>query len=73
MARPEREIAVVTHSSFMAYMLRLFGGEGCSEAVTVELHRWPNNCEMRPVVVYDRSGGGGLEPYFFAGGKEGLE
>ena len=74
MRRPEQHIAVVTHSAFMAAMLREFGATdqlGCAVSVKEETHRWPNNCEMRPVVVIDPSGGGGLEPMFFPGGDEG--
>ena len=41
--------------------------------VKAETHGWPNNCEMRPVVVVDPSGGGGLDPMFFRGGEEGME
>lgn len=76
MRRPEQHIAVVTHSAFMAAMLREFGATdqlGCTRAVKEEMHRWPNNCEMRPVVVVDPSGGGGLEPMFFPGGDEGIQ
>ena len=75
MRRPETHIAVVTHSAFMAAMLREFGATdqlGCHERVKQETHRWPDNCEMRPVVVVDPSGGGGLDPMFFPGGKTGL-
>mmetsp|Transcript_16919 Transcript_16919/g.27167 ORF Transcript_16919/g.27167 Transcript_16919/m.27167 type:complete len:266 (-) Transcript_16919:213-1010(-) len=75
MRRPEQHIAVVTHSAFMAAMLREFGATdqlGCTAEVKEEMHRWPNNCEMRPVVVVDPSGGGGMEPMFFPGGDEGI-
>lgn len=76
MRRPEQHIAVVTHSAFMAAMLREFGATdqlGCAKGMQEETHRWPNNCEMRPVVVVDPSGAGGLEPMFFPGGDEGLK
>jgi hypothetical protein len=59
-----------------AAMLREFGATdqlGCAAAVKEEMHRWPNNCEMRPVVVVDPSGGGGLEAMFFPGGDEGMK
>ena len=75
MKRPEQHIAVVTHSAFMAAMLREFGATdqlGCAEEVQAETRRWPNNCEMRPMVVVDPSGGGGVDPMFFAGGETGL-
>ena len=74
MKRPEQHIAVVTHSAFMAAMLREFGATdqlGCAEEVQAETRRWPNNCEMRPMVVVDPSGGGGVDPMFFAGGETG--
>ena len=44
-------------------MLREFGATdqlGCAEQVQLETRRWPNNCEMRPMVVVDPSGGGGV-------------
>jgi len=57
-------------------MLREFGATdqlGCAEQVQLETRRWPNNCEMRPMVVVDPSGGGGAgDPLFFPGGELGL-
>jgi hypothetical protein len=57
-------------------MLREFGATdqlGCAEQVQLETRRWPNNCEMRPMVVVDPSGGGGaVDPMFFPGGELGL-
>ena len=38
-ARPEPRLAVVTHSSFLFFMLSTLGG-GCDERVKGELHRW---------------------------------
>ena len=56
-------------------MLREFGATdqlGCAEQVQLETRRWPNNCEMRPMVVVDPSGGGGGgDPMFFPGGGRG--
>ena len=57
-------------------MLREFGATdqlGCAEQVQLETRRWPNNCEMRPMVVVDPSGGGwSVDPMFFPGGELGL-
>tara|TARA_B110000977_G_scaffold150085_2_gene190269 strand:+ start:3672 stop:4559 length:888 start_codon:yes stop_codon:yes gene_type:complete len=75
MKRPEQHIAVVTHSAFMAAMLREFGATdqlGCAKHVQLETRKWPQNCEMRPMVVVDPSGGGGSDPMFFAGGEVGI-
>eukprot|EP00195_Chlamydomonas_chlamydogama_P017695 CAMPEP_0202890154 /NCGR_PEP_ID=MMETSP1392-20130828/658_1 /ASSEMBLY_ACC=CAM_ASM_000868 /TAXON_ID=225041 /ORGANISM="Chlamydomonas chlamydogama, Strain SAG 11-48b" /LENGTH=295 /DNA_ID=CAMNT_0049573673 /DNA_START=133 /DNA_END=1020 /DNA_ORIENTATION=+ len=52
MTRPERNIAVVTHSSFLHFTMQNFGHDA-SIAVQGELHRWYENCEMRSVVVAD--------------------
>ena len=52
-------------------MLREFGATdqlGCAEQVQLETRRWPNNCEMRPMVVVDPSGGGGGGGPPFLGG-----
>lgn len=38
-ARPEPRLAVVTHSSFLFFMLSTLGG-GCDERIKGELHRW---------------------------------
>ena len=38
-ARPEPRLAVVTHSSFLFFMLLTLGG-GCDERIKGELHRW---------------------------------
>ncbi len=50
--RPERHIAVVTHSSFLHFTMSCFG-HAAPEAVQGELHRWYDNCEMRSLVLQD--------------------
>ena len=58
-------------------MLREFGATdqlGCAEQVQLETRRWPNNCEMRPMVGVDPSGGGGRwTPCSFQEGSGGLQ
>ena len=39
MSRPERRLAVVSHSSFMYFLLSNYG-HGTSEAVQSEIRRW---------------------------------
>ncbi|KAF6265296.1 phosphoglycerate mutase-related protein [Scenedesmus sp. NREL 46B-D3] len=46
MARPERNIAIVSHSSFLHFMMTNYGGQA-STAVQGELHRWFENCEWQ--------------------------
>ncbi|KAK9830223.1 hypothetical protein WJX72_010435 [[Myrmecia] bisecta] len=70
MQRPEARIAVVTHSSFLYYMMSQFGHAG-APLVKGELHRWYENCEMRTVVLSDSGGGGGnLDDLWFPGGHQ---
>lgn len=66
--RPEHSIAVVTHSTFLHFMLAAFGTHD-SPVVQGELHRWYENCEMRTVVLAD--GGAAAapqDPLHFPGG-----
>ncbi|EFJ50919.1 hypothetical protein VOLCADRAFT_57872 [Volvox carteri f. nagariensis] len=75
--RPERNIAVVSHSSFLHFTLSCFG-QGAAEAVQGEMHKWYDNCEMRSLVLSDDSAeaaeaaaAGGARPvdqWHFAGG-----
>ncbi|GLC59301.1 hypothetical protein PLESTB_001472000 [Pleodorina starrii] len=74
-ARPERHIAVVSHSSFLHFTLSCFG-QGAAEAVQGEMHKWYDNCEMRSLVLSDDSeeaaaamaAGGTADEWHFAGG-----
>ncbi|PNW75247.1 hypothetical protein CHLRE_12g518950v5 [Chlamydomonas reinhardtii] len=75
LTRPEREIAVVTHSSFLHFTLSCFG-HGAATQVQGELHKWYENCEMRTVVLTDDSdegvaaaSHGATDPWHFAGGS----
>lgn len=51
--REERRIAVVTHSSFIWHMMRLFGAD-CSPVVRKETQDGFTNCEMRNLVLVDQ-------------------
>jgi len=54
LSRPEREIAVVTHSSFLFFGLALFAGsETDSPEVTDGVRRWFENCESRRLYLSD--------------------
>ncbi|KAL2489072.1 Phosphoglycerate mutase-like protein 2 [Forsythia ovata] len=52
--RKEKEIAVVTHSGFLIHTLGAFGND-CHPTVKSEICRPFNNCELRSVVIVDRS------------------
>jgi len=54
-ARPEGEIAVVSHSSFLHFTLSnaVQAAAVHSEPVVAELTRWFENCELRTLVVAD--------------------
>ncbi|KAL7166040.1 hypothetical protein ACSBR2_036832 [Camellia fascicularis] len=52
--RKEKEIAVVTHSGFLIHTLSAFGND-CHPDIKSELCKPFNNCELRSVVIVDRS------------------
>ncbi|KAK4390329.1 Phosphoglycerate mutase-like protein 2 [Sesamum angolense] len=52
--RKETNIAVVTHSGFLIHTLAAFGDD-CHPSVKNEICRQFNNCELRSVVIVDRS------------------
>nr|GMD96466.1 phosphoglycerate mutase-like protein 1 isoform X2 [Ipomoea batatas] len=52
--REEKEIAVVTHSGFLIHALSLFGDD-CHPNVKSEVCRRFENCELRSMVIVDRS------------------
>ncbi|KAL7187340.1 hypothetical protein ACSBR1_037414 [Camellia fascicularis] len=52
--RKEKEIAVVTHSGFLIHTLSAFGND-CHPDIKSELCKPFNNCELRSVVIIDRS------------------
>ncbi|KAK2981712.1 hypothetical protein RJ640_005964 [Escallonia rubra] len=52
--RKEKEIAVVTHSGFLIHTLNAYGND-CHPSLKSELGRPFNNCELRSVVIVDKS------------------
>ncbi|XVE60648.1 hypothetical protein DITRI_Ditri05aG0144900 [Diplodiscus trichospermus] len=52
--RKEREIAIVTHSGFLYHSLSAFGSD-CHPSVKSEICKHFANCELRSVVIVDRS------------------
>ncbi|MQL90631.1 hypothetical protein Taro_023227 [Colocasia esculenta] len=52
--RKEKEIVVVTHSGFLYHTLRLFGND-CHLQVKEEISKHFANCELRSMVLVDRS------------------
>lgn len=53
-SRKEKEIAVVTHSGFLYHTLSAFGND-CHPSVKSEICTHFKNCELRSVVIIDRS------------------
>ncbi|TYH17928.1 hypothetical protein ES288_A05G230600v1 [Gossypium darwinii] len=52
--RKEKEIAIVTHSGFLYHTLSAFGSD-CHPSVKDEICKHFKNCELRSVVIIDRS------------------
>jgi broad specificity phosphatase PhoE len=52
--RKEKEIAVVTHSGFLVPTLSAYGND-CHPSVKQELSTFFKNCELRSVVIVDKS------------------
>ncbi|XP_052201856.1 phosphoglycerate mutase-like protein 1 isoform X2 [Diospyros lotus] len=52
--RSEKEIAVVTHSGFLIHTLSAFGND-CHPVIQNEIRSPFKNCELRSVVIVDRS------------------
>ncbi|KAG6762537.1 hypothetical protein POTOM_033045 [Populus tomentosa] len=52
--RKEKEIAIVTHSGFLVHTLRAFGND-CVPSVKKEMCTRFANCELRSMVIVDRS------------------
>ncbi|KAL4556524.1 hypothetical protein LXL04_039180 [Taraxacum kok-saghyz] len=58
LTREEKEIAVVTHSGFLYHTLAAYGHD-CHPTLTKEMSKHFNNCELRSMVIVDRSMIGG--------------
>ncbi|KAI3758420.1 hypothetical protein L6452_05981 [Arctium lappa] len=54
LTREEKEIAVVTHSGFLFHTLGAYGDD-CHPTLKKEMSKHFNNCELRSVVIVDRS------------------
>ncbi|KAM0882527.1 hypothetical protein ACQ4PT_032229 [Festuca glaucescens] len=52
--REEKEIAIVSHSGFLYHTLNMYGKE-CHPTIAEELGKHFNNCELRSMVLVDRS------------------
>ncbi|XP_031273874.1 phosphoglycerate mutase-like protein 1 isoform X2 [Pistacia vera] len=52
--RKEKEIAIVTHSGFLFHTLTAFGND-CHPSVKAEICKHFANCELRSMVIVDRS------------------
>ncbi|KAH1242810.1 Phosphoglycerate mutase-like protein 1 [Glycine max] len=50
----EKEIAIVTHSGFLFHTLNAFGSD-CHPLVKKEISKHFANCELRSMVIVDRS------------------
>ncbi|XP_052623757.1 LOW QUALITY PROTEIN: phosphoglycerate mutase-like protein 1 [Lactuca sativa] len=54
LTREEKEIAVVTHSGFLFHTLAAYGDD-CHPTLKKEMSKHFNNCELRSMVIIDRS------------------
>lgn len=72
MRRPEREIAVVSHSGFLHFLLSLFYRPEASTQVQGELVTWFENCEMRTYTVCNEAFSGPVpaDALHFPGGQQ---
>ncbi|KAI4367166.1 hypothetical protein MLD38_022934 [Melastoma candidum] len=52
--RKEKEIAVVTHNGFLFHTLRSFGSD-CHPSIKSEITKHFANCELRSMIIADRS------------------
>ncbi|XP_039139132.1 phosphoglycerate mutase-like protein 1 isoform X2 [Dioscorea cayenensis subsp. rotundata] len=50
--RPEKEIAIVTHSAFLECTLQMFGND-CHPSIKNEINKHFANCELRSMVLVD--------------------
>ncbi|XP_066345167.1 phosphoglycerate mutase-like protein 1 [Miscanthus floridulus] len=66
--REEREIAVVTHSGLLCHTLRMYSKE-CHPTVRQEVSKYFANCELRSLVLVDRSMLGSDRPNYNYPGK----
>lgn len=52
--RKEKEIAIITHSGFLFHTLSMFGND-CHPVIKREINKHFANCELRSMVLVDRS------------------
>lgn len=52
--RKEKEIAVVSHSGFLFHSLSAYGND-CHPSVKSEMSKHFKNCELRSVIIVDKS------------------
>jgi hypothetical protein len=70
MTRPEKHIAVVSHSGFLYAFFQNFG-QGYAPSVRQEMQKHFANCEVRTIVLADHSSNAGSlssDPLHFPGG-----
>lgn len=66
--REEKEIAIVTHSGLLCHTLRMYSKE-CHPTVRHEVSKYFSNCELRSLVLVDRSMLGSDTPSYNYPGK----